>query len=194
MLSQKSDEWATPQATFDALNREFRFTLDAAASSENAKCPRFFTQADNGLIQDWSGETVWCNPPYSQLAAWIRKAYEESRRGASVVLLIPARTDTRAWHDYIMPHATVRFIRGRLKFGTAKSSAPFPSAIVIFSPCPQDQLDHADSQDVPISASPGIAISTRTVSAATIGSANGGVVAVQAEDMTGTGSGYELKL
>lgn len=129
--SQKHD-WTTPKDFFDKLNAEFGFTLDAAASDHNALCARYFTEQDNGLAKDWTG-TVWCNPPYGrQIGAWIRKAHAESLKGATVVMLIPARVDTAAWHDVIFPNAEVRFVRGRLKFGAATENAPFPCAVVIF--------------------------------------------------------------
>lgn len=135
-FSSKSNEWATPQATFDELNREFGFTLDAAATPENAKCGRYFTQEDNALLQDWGKEIVFLNPPYSRqlCGPFIRKAYEASLSGATVVLIIPARTDTRAWHEFIFPFAEIRFLKGRLYFGDGLGRAPFPSAVVIFRP------------------------------------------------------------
>ena len=133
MLSHKSDEWYTPQDLFDRLHQEFNFTLDPCATDENHKLPKYYTQEDDGLTQDWSGEVVFCNPPYSKVKQWIQKSYEESLKGAMVVLLIPARTDTIAWHTYIFPHANnIRFLKGRLKFGDSKNSAPFPSAVVVF--------------------------------------------------------------
>lgn len=130
-FSSKSDEWATPQDFFDRLNTIHSFTLDACASELNAKCSNYYTESDNALIQDWCG-VVWCNPPYSEVKNWIEKAYHESLKGAKVVMLIPARTDTIAWHQYIFPYAEIEFIKGRLKFGDSKNSAPFPSAVVIF--------------------------------------------------------------
>lgn len=135
MFSSETDLWSTPQDFFDELNAEFHFTLDPCATRENAKCARFFTVEDDGLKQDWQGETVFCNPPYGrEIGKWVKKCYEESKKpGTTVVMLIPARTDTSYFHDYIYGKAReIRFIRGRLKFGDAKNSAPFPSAIVIF--------------------------------------------------------------
>lgn len=126
--------WATPQNLFNRLHREFGFTVDVAASRSNARCRRFFTARQNGLAQDWSGETVWCNPPYGRVIAdWMKKAYASSLQGATVVLLVPARTDTGWFHDYAL-RGEVRFLRGRLKFGGAKNSAPFASLLVIFRP------------------------------------------------------------
>lgn len=127
-------DWETPPALFDALNGEFGFTLDAAANTANAKCSRFFTPDDDGLSEDWGTETVWPNPPYGPaLPAWMAKAYEASTRGATVVCLVPARVDTRWWHEYA-ERGEHRFIRGRVKFVGATWTAPFPCAIVIFRP------------------------------------------------------------
>ena len=131
-FSSKTELWETPQSFFDALNAEFKFTLDACATPENTKCTQFYSPEQDGLKQEWSG-SVWCNPPYGrQIHLWIRKAYESSLTGATVVMLIPARTDTKIWHELIFPHAEVRFVPGRLKFGAAKYNAPFPCAIVVF--------------------------------------------------------------
>jgi phage N-6-adenine-methyltransferase len=130
-FSSATDEWATPQHLFEKLNARFGFTLDVCATPENAKCPRYFTKADDGLAQTWSG-VCWMNPPYGrQIKKWMRKAYESSQQGATVVCLVPARTDTAWWHDYAMK-GSIEFLRGRLKFGGAVNSAPFPSAIVVF--------------------------------------------------------------
>lgn len=129
-FSSKSNEWSTPQDTFDALNREFSFTLDPCATKENAKCKKFFTAEDDGLAQSWDGEIVFCNPPYGrEIRNWVEKAHNTK---GLVVLLIPARTDTSYFHDYIYGKAEIRFIRGRLKFGGSKNSAPFPSMVVIY--------------------------------------------------------------
>ena len=133
MFSSTSDEWATPQDLFDRLNAIFHYNLDAAALPHNAKCARYFTPEQNGLAQRWSGN-VWLNPPYGRkIGEWVRKAYEEVAGGeaSSVTLLLPARTDTAWYHDYCKK-GFVTFLRGRLKFGNAKNSAPFPSMIVIF--------------------------------------------------------------
>lgn len=132
MMSSNTPEWATPQSFFDELNREFAFTLDPCSTHENAKCKKHFTKEDDGLKQNWGGQVVFCNPPYGrELPKWVKKCYEESRH-ADVVMLIPARTDTRWFHDYIYGKAEIRFIKGRLKFGNAKQSAPFPSMVVIY--------------------------------------------------------------
>ena len=125
-------EWSTPQDLFDALDSEFRFTLDVCATAENAKCGAFFSPDQDGLSQVWRG-VCWMNPPYRGIAAWMRKAYESATAGAVVVCLIRARTDTRWWHEYAM-RGEVRFLRGRLSFGDGQGRAPFPSAIVVFRP------------------------------------------------------------
>ncbi|HET8550910.1 MAG TPA: phage N-6-adenine-methyltransferase [Gammaproteobacteria bacterium] len=132
-FSSATDEWPTPQWLFDALNKEFGFTLDPASTPENAKCKRFFTAADVPLAKDWGTETIFLNPPYSACADWMRKAYGAALEGATVVCLVPARTDTKWWHEYAMK-GEIRFIRGRLKFGNHENSAPFPSAIIVFRP------------------------------------------------------------
>ena len=131
MFSSKTDLWETPQHLFNELNTEFNFEIDVCALPENAKCKKYFTPEEDGLQQEWKG-TCWMNPPYGrQISKWVKKAYESSLKGATVVCLLPARTDTKWWHEYCMK-GEIRFIRGRLKFGDAKNSAPFPSAIVIF--------------------------------------------------------------
>lgn len=134
MFSSKNMNWTTPQAFFERLDAEFGFTLDVAATKENAKCFKYYTLFENGLIQSWQGEIVFCNPPYGRsIGQWICKAYQESRFNPfPIVLLIPARSDTAYWHDYIMKADEIWFIRGRLKFGNAKNSAPFPSVVVVF--------------------------------------------------------------
>jgi len=139
-FSSATDDWPTPQDFFDRVAKEFGpFDLDPCASAENAKAPKFYTQADDGLAQSWSGR-VWMNPPYGRvIGQWMRKAYESSKQGALVVCLVPSRTDTAWWHDYAAK-GEVRFIRGRLKFGNAKANAPFPSTLVIFHPQAQDLL------------------------------------------------------
>jgi len=131
-FSSKTGDWSTPQDLFDELNATFRFTLDACASAENAKCEKYFTAEDNALHQEWGG-TVWMNPPYGRaIGGFMFKALQSSRQdGATVVCLVPARTDTAWWHNYAK-HGTIIYLRGRLKFGGSKTSAPFPSAIVIF--------------------------------------------------------------
>ena len=134
MFSSKTDLWETPQSFFDDLDREFNFALDVCATPENAKCQNFFTLKEDGLKQNWGGYgTIWCNPPYGrEIGQWVQKAYETARTGETVVMLLPARTDTKWFHDYIKGKAEIRFVRGRLKFGNAKHNAPFPSMIVIY--------------------------------------------------------------
>lgn len=135
MSSNKSD-WETPQNLFDEMNNFFGFTLDAAASPENAKCPNYFTERDNGLEKSWEGEIVFCNPPYGayRTPLWVEKAYNESFKDElNKILLIAARVDTKMWADYISKASTIYFIKGRLKFSDSKDSAPFPSAIIVFN-------------------------------------------------------------
>lgn len=134
MFSSKTDKWSTPQYLFDELDEEFAFSLDPCADEKNHKCEKFYTAEDDGLKQDWGGHTVFCNPPYGrEIGKWVEKSYIESKKpGTTVVMLIPARTDTTYFHDFIYEKAEIRFIKGRLKFGNAKNSAPFPSMIVIF--------------------------------------------------------------
>lgn len=133
MFSSNSDEWATPQEIFDSLDAEFGFNLDPCATDENHKCERYFTKADNGKAHKWGGYRVFCNPPYSEIGEWVEKAFRETKEDNTlVVLLIPSRTDTRYFHDYIYNRAEIRFCKGRLHFNNSKNSAPFPSMIVIF--------------------------------------------------------------
>ena len=130
MFSSATDEWSTPQDVFDKLNEEFSFTLDPCANDTNHKCKKYFTKTENGLLQNWDDEIVFCNPPYGrEIGKWVKKAAESK---ATVVMLLPARTDTKWFHDYIYEKAEIRFIKGRLKFGEAQNSAPFPSMVVIF--------------------------------------------------------------
>lgn len=136
LFAHNTDDWETPQDLFDALDNEFHFGIDVCASAENRKCMNFFDKNDDGLSKNWGGYgTIWCNPPYGRvISLWVRKAVEETSKGHTTVMLIPARTDTRWFHDYVYkkPNVEIRFIKGRLKFGGAKNSAPFPSMIVIF--------------------------------------------------------------
>ena len=136
MFTSERPDWATPQAFFDLVDAEFGFTLDSAAEPHNAKCDRYLTEEMDGLGMPWPG-VVWCNPPYGRaISRWIEKGYREAQAGATVVMLIPARTDTAYWHDYVMKAAEIRLIRGRLVFGSgeARANAPFPSALVVFRP------------------------------------------------------------
>lgn len=159
-FSSKSSEWETPKNIFNLLNREFSFELDAAATNENKLCDKFFTQNENALIQDWSKYySVWCNPPYGRLISkFVKKGYEESLKGSTVVFLVPARTDTKWWFDYCSK-GEIRFIKGRLKFDNRslpswkadgshlKSPAPFPCAIVIFDKNISPNTKYVDIKD-----------------------------------------------
>lgn len=137
LMTSDKNYWETPQTFFDELNKEFNFTLDVASTHENAKTKNYFTIESDGLSNKWEGN-VFCNPPYGkEIGLWVKKAYEESlTNNGVIVLLLPARTDTRYWHDYIFGKAKeIRFLKGRLKFelnGEAKQSAPFPSAVIIY--------------------------------------------------------------
>jgi len=134
MFSSKSNEWETSQDFFDKLNKKYKFTLDPCATHENHKCDKYYTIEDNGLAQSWESERVFVNPPYADIGKWVEKAYKEAtKNSAVVVLLIPSRTDTKYWHNYIMKSAsTIYFVKGRLKFSGTKNTAPFPSAVVVF--------------------------------------------------------------
>ena len=133
MFSSDDMTWETPQNLFNKLNDEFHFTLDVCALPQTAKCKEYYTPEIDGLKQEWEG-ICWMNPPYGrQIGIWLKKAYEESLKGITVVCLIPSRTDTKYWHDYCMKSSEIRFVKGRLKFGNSTNSAPFPSAIVIFN-------------------------------------------------------------
>jgi site-specific DNA-methyltransferase (adenine-specific) len=151
MFSKASDEWSTPQEFYDALHAEFHFLIDAAATSDNRKCRMYFG-ADHAVLGcrdalavDWdvaSSCPHWCNPPYSKCREFVAKAAKERRRGVLTVMLVPARTDTRWFHDYVWDRERhrakhgieLRFIKGRLKFGGAIAGAPFPSMVVVFRP------------------------------------------------------------
>jgi phage N-6-adenine-methyltransferase len=133
-FSSKTSVWETPKDFFEKLDREFGFTLDVCALPENAKCKHFFTPAVDGLKQEWKG-VCWMNCPYGrEIGQWVRKAYQAALYGATVVCLLPARTDTGWWHDYVMDANEIRFVQGRLRFVGAESSAPFPSVVVVFRP------------------------------------------------------------
>ena len=132
MFSSNSDEWETPQWLFDELNERYAFTLDLAATLENRKCEIFDTDLLPNDPKGYAGESCFMNPPYSKIKDFMRKAYNISEYADCVVVLIPSRTDTRYWHDYVMKASRIEFIKGRLKFSESKQGAPFPSAIVIF--------------------------------------------------------------
>ena len=143
LFSKASDEWSTPQWLFDVLDQEFHFECDAAATPQNSKCCEYIGKSTgltiDGISDSWTliwekdrPKIFWLNAPYSKISAFMKKAYEESLKGATVVCLIPCRSDTRYWHDYVMKSQEIRFVKGRLKFGNSKTGAPFPSVVVIF--------------------------------------------------------------
>ena len=133
LFSSRSDEWETPQDLFDQMNAEFDFQIDACATAENKKCLVYFDKDQDGLSKSWGGCRVWCNPPYSNVLEWVRKAFLESREDGTIVcMLLPARTDTKWFQQYVLHRAEVRFLNGRLRFSGAKENAPFPSMIVIY--------------------------------------------------------------
>ena len=144
MFSSKSNEWETPQDLFNRLDSTYNFNLDPASTDENAKCDNHYTIKDDGLSQPWGGYRVFCNPPYGrEISKWVEKAYRESfKPNTLIVMLLPARVDTRWFHDYCMK-GKIEFIRGRLKFGDSKNSAPFPSMIVVF-----DNANRSDSTSI----------------------------------------------
>lgn len=139
LLSSKNMNWCTPKDFFDQLDEEFNFVLDAAATEKSAKCKRFYTPETDGLKSSWNyGGAVFVNPPYGRsIGAWVEKAFNEAKSGTTIVLLIPARTDTKYFHEYIYGKAEIRFLQGRLKFtdedGNSKAPAPFPSMVVVFN-------------------------------------------------------------
>lgn len=143
LFSSKTDMWATPQDFYDKLNEKFKFETDVCAIAENAKCANFYTPEQDGLKQDWEG-TCWMNPPYGrEISVWMEKACKSSHEnGATVVCLVPARTDTRWWHNYCAK-GEIHYLKGRLKFGNSKASAPFPSAVVVFRPSVKDAIPDA---------------------------------------------------
>lgn len=133
LISSNGDEWSTPDNIYKQLDAEFRFNLDPCANDINHKCDKYYTIENDGLSHTWEGCRVFCNPPYSNIDKWVEKAYRESRHDNTiVVLLIPARTDTRYFHNFIYNRAEIRFIKGRLKFNQSKDNAPFPSIVVIY--------------------------------------------------------------
>lgn len=148
MISSKTNEWSTPQSLFDMLHEEFLFSLDPCATHENHKCDKYFTLEDDGLSKSWVGHNVFMNPPYGgHTGKWLMKAVDSARDGATVVCLIVSSTDRSYWHEIIYPFSNeIRFMRGRVKFGDSKSTAPFASAIVIFrpnfSPCKISFVDY----------------------------------------------------
>ena len=145
--ASEKQTWETPQDFFDLMDSEFHFDVDVCAEDETAKCNIYYTVDDDGLSKEWN-RTCWMNPPYGrEIGKWMKKAYESSlNSGATVVCLVPARTDTKWWHNYAMKANEVRFIRGRLRFGNATASAPFPSAVVVFRPFSTPQGISAQSR------------------------------------------------
>jgi len=137
LFSRESDEWGTPAALLSSLDAEFHFELDVCASPSNAKAQAYYTAEDDGLMQPWAPATCWMNPPYSECATWMGKAAGEASIGATVVALVPARTDTAWFHEQVLARgAEVRFLRGRLRFEGGASTAPFPSMVVVYRPAP----------------------------------------------------------
>jgi phage N-6-adenine-methyltransferase len=137
LYSSNSDEWGTPGDLFATLNAKHNFTLDPCATDDNHVCDKYYTREIDGLTQDWSNETVFVNPPFSQISKWVEKAWVEMIvHNVKTVMLLPARTDTKWFHNYIynVENVSIEFLRGRLKFGESKNSAPFPSMIVVFDP------------------------------------------------------------
>lgn len=133
VFSHNTDEWETPKELFETLNAEFGFTLDPCSTEKNHKCEKYYTIENCGLSHTWIGETVFVNPPYSRCTEWVQKSYYEwLTNNITIVLLIPARTDTKWFHNYVYGKAEIRFIKGRLKFSDSKNSAPFPSMLVIY--------------------------------------------------------------
>lgn len=133
LFYSKTCEWETPIDFFLKYNDVYNFDLDVCATAQNAKCKAYYTKGQNGLAQKWHGK-CWMNPPYGkEISNWMKKAYESVMNGDEelVCCLVPARTDTAWWHDYAM-RGEITFIRGRLKFGGSRNSAPFPSAVVVF--------------------------------------------------------------
>ena len=132
-FSSKTDLWYTSEDFFKKYDDKYKFEIDVCATDDNAKCDNYFTEEIDGLSQEWTG-ICWMNPPYGRtIGKWMKKAYESSLSGSTVVCLVPARTDTNWWHDFAMK-GDIEFIKGRLKFGGSKNSAPFPSAVVVFNP------------------------------------------------------------
>lgn len=135
MVSSKTNEWATPRKLFEYLDSLYHFTLDPCATDENHKCDKYYTLKDDGLSKSWDNEVVFMNPPYGgHTRDWLQKAFEQTKKGTTTVCLIVSATDRSYWHDIINYADEVWFLRGRVKFGDSKTTAPFASAIVIFRP------------------------------------------------------------
>jgi site-specific DNA-methyltransferase (adenine-specific) len=135
LTSSVSQNWATPPDLYLTLHNEFVFTLDACADESNHKCDKYFTEAQDGLKQEWQGYTAFINPPYNETKLWVEKAIEQHHKyGITIVMLLASRTGNKTWHELIVPHAKqIRFLKGRIKFVGATSGATFDSAIVVFS-------------------------------------------------------------
>ena len=137
MGTSRSEEWETPQAIYDLLDKEFHFQLDPCATDENAKCDSYYTEEEDGLKQDWyKYGSVFINPPYGKKTKdWVEKAYKESQKGCTVVMLIFIRSDTKWWHEWVIDKVDeIRMIQGRLTFGGAKNSSPWPSILLVYRP------------------------------------------------------------
>ena len=135
IFSSKNNSWCTPRDLFAEINKEFNFTLDPCCMPKSALCKKYYTPDDDGLKQNWDNEIVFCNPPYNKIKDWVKKSSEA--KGGIVVMLIPCRTDTKYFHEFIYNKAEIRFIKGRLKFidldrNINTSPSPFPSMLVIF--------------------------------------------------------------
>ena len=136
LFSSSSENWSTPMDLFELINSKYNFTVDVCADASNNKVKKYYNIQKDGLSQDWSNDVCWCNPPYGKnISKWIEKAYVESEKGTKIVMLLPSRTDTKWFHNFIYENknAKIEFIKGRLKFSGSNNSAPFPSMIVKFN-------------------------------------------------------------
>lgn len=136
LFSSNSEEWETPQELYNKLDAIFKFELDPCATSKNAKCFYYYTKERDGLSQNWGGLRVFCNPPYGRtIGNWVKKSFEtffQNNKADTIVLLLPARTDTNWFHNYIYNKSEIIFLKGRLHFNNSKNAAPFPSMVVIY--------------------------------------------------------------
>lgn len=133
IFSSNTDEWETPDELFDQLNNEFHFDVDVCSDGRNNKLPDHYTKEDDGLSKDWSGKRVWCNPPYSDIKSWVKKAFYETKNDNTlVVMLVPSRTDTKWFHDFVYNRCEIRFMNGRIKFKGGRYNAPFPSMVLVY--------------------------------------------------------------
>ena len=149
--SSKNQEWETPQEFFDKLNKEFNFSVDVCATVSNTKCGFYYNKERDALSLEWPSATIWMNPPYGrEIGKWVKRAYESAMTSPSpVVCLLPARTDTKWWHEYVMQADEIRFVQGRLTFSDADSPAPFPSCVVVF----RGVIDRKHGLNVPVCSS-----------------------------------------